>query len=116
MKSYEKKMLSSNYKAWLNTPCNNIYNVYGRCSEEKKSSYAYLQRRYAMLYDGHHSKITSHNTFRYTLATTALKDKEDGTTDYYFIVDTAMYTYICGLDYLHKRLFDLETGEIFYEA
>ena len=116
MKAQAKNMLASHYKTWLRTKPNNIYSVYGRCSQAKIDSYETLESSFWYDYKGgHHSKITSHKTFNYTLSTTACKLDDNNNETWYFIVNTASSTYMCGLDPVNERLYDLETGEIFYE-
>lgn len=117
MKAQAKNMLINHYNKWLKTKPNNLHTVYGRYSKAKIDSYEELERGFWCDFKGgHHSKITSHNSSFYTLSTTACKLDDNNNETWYFIVNTARYRFMCELDPVRRRLIDMETGEIFYEA
>ena len=108
-KTTQNKMINW-YKEYKNSTATSLANVYGYWSADKEKSYWDIRRIYSNKYSHYNLRILGHNCSYYTTGTIAT----DKTTDFqYFIVETYATTYTCG--YSHGNLYDLETGEIFYE-
>ena len=110
MNSKEKQMLIKHYEAFNNTKARTIFEAYSTTpSGAKIDSYNKIIKR---LIDNHYVaydvRITGHNCSFYTLAAKCYDDSQS-----VFRVFTAYGEYICGMgkDYLY----DLNTGEVFYE-
>ena len=109
--SKEKHMLANHFARFDETKAHTIFEAYStKPSEAKIESYRELIRRLnANNYVSYDARITSHNTSFYTLAAKCYDDGQN-----VFRVFTAFDEYICGFN--GKDLYDLETGEIFYEG
>ena len=109
-KSTRQKMVSW-YEQFKKSTATSLGQVYGDWSYHKEKSYWDIKHKYSEKYSSHNLRILGHNSSYYT---TGAIVTDNVTQEYqFFIVETYAQTYICG--YSHGDLYDLETGEIFYE-
>ena len=96
------------YKQYLLSNAKTLNDVYGKYSSTKESEYIKIIARYSENYTNHSLYILGHNSDYFTTGAICETENEE-----YFIVETYANTYICG--HYHGDLYDLQTGEIFYE-
>lgn len=109
-KTTQRKMINW-YEQYKKSTATSLAQVYGDWSYNKEKSYWDIHRKYSEKYSNHTLRILGHNSSYYT---TGAIVTDSVTKDFqFFIVETYASTYICG--YSDGDLYDLETGEIFYE-
>ena len=96
------------YQRYLNSNDKELSDVYGKYSSKKESEYRKIITRYLENYTNYNLHILGHSPDFFTTGAICETETED-----YFVVETYANTYTCG--YSNGNLYDLKTGEIFYE-
>lgn len=109
MYAKDKQIIISNYQRFCKSNWRTLDDAYStKASKAKYDSYNNIMRTLIDNYTAYVVRITGRNSSFYTLA--AICHAPDHS---YFKVFTAYNVYTCGLEKDH--LYDLETGEVFYE-
>ena len=109
----EQEKMVSWYKQYLdNQDKTRLDQVFGRYSDEKAKAFERIRNRYIELYGlEFHLRIINRGG-SWTFTTGSICTLKDGRK--LFKVETKGGTHMCG--YSNGDLYDLRTGEIFYEA
>ena len=108
MRETMKKKMITWYKRYQNSSDTTLGDVYNSWSDEKQSTFDKIKRRYKNEYQHYELRIIGSNSSYYTTASICYDDNIG-----YFVVETYASTYTCG--YSNGMLFDLFTGEVFYD-
>lgn len=109
MKNATHKQFIQWYKQYEKSQDKYLWQVYEKCSTAKLDSYNRIVDRYQTNYEFYNIYILGHNSSHYVTGSICETKEQD-----YFIVETYCNTYVCG--YNHGDLYDLKTGEVFYES
>ena len=102
----QNKMISY-YNSYEKSTARELWHVYGRYSDAKERSYNGIRQLYDGTYDYYDIRIISHSCNFYSTGAICYRGSVA-----HFRVETAYNTFVCGYD--NGSLYDLQTGEVFY--